>query len=144
MANDKATDKVEAFASDAQKAAKDQFAKVSRSLEDIAAFSQDNVEAMLKSSRIAAKALEELNAEIVSFSKKSLEESVAATKELSSVKSLPELVEKQSTYVKTSIEGVTKEITKVNEMYMSAMKDVFEPISARAMAAAEMVKSYRA
>ena len=138
-----AAKKVETLAADAQKAATDQFEKIAKSFEDVAAFNQDNFDALVKSSNVAVKAVEEMNAEIVSFSKKSVEEGVAAAKELSAIKTMPELLEKQSAFAKASMDDFMKQAAKFNELAMAAAKDVFEPMNARATAAADLVKSYR-
>ena len=140
----KTTSKVETLVDDAQKAANEQMEKVTKSLEDAAVFGQDNLDAIVKSSSIAVKAAEDLNSEFVSYSKKSIEEGVAAAKELTSVKSLPEFVEKQTDFAKTSLEGFMAQVARVNEMYLAAAKDVVEPLNARATVAADLVKSYRA
>lgn len=139
-----AANKVETLVDDAQKAANEQMEKVTKSFEDVAAFGQENMDALVKSSNIAVKAAEDLNAEFVSFTKKSMEEGVAAAKEMTSIKTLPELVEKQVDFAKTSFDGFMKQATRFNEMYMAAAKEVFEPINARATVAADMAKSYRA
>ena len=136
--------KVESLAADAQKAATDQFEKFSKSFEDVAAFGQETMDAMMKSSNIFVKAAEEMNAEFMSFSKKTMEEGVAAVKEMSSVKTMPELVEKQAAFAKSSLDGYMKQAAKFNEMFMAAAKDAAEPMNARAVAAADLVKSYRA
>ena len=138
-----AAKKVETLVDDAQKAATEGYEKLTKGFEDIAAFNQDNVDAIVKSSGIAVKAVEELNAEIVSFSKKSVEEGVAAAKELSAIKTMPELLEKQTAFAKSSVDDFMKQATKFNELAMAAAKDVFEPMNARATAAADLVKSYR-
>ncbi len=139
-----AAQKVETLAADAQKAATDQFEKMSKSFEDVAAFNQDNMDAFMKSSNIAVKAVEEMNSELMSFSKKSVEEGVAAVKEMTSVKTLPEFVEKQAELAKTTLDNFMKQSAKLNEMFMAAAKNVAEPMNARASAAADMVKSYGA
>ena len=139
-----AAKKVESLAADAQKAATDQFEKFAKTWEDAAAFGQDNVDAIMQSGNIAAKAVEEINAEFVAFSKKAMEEGVAAAKDLGAIKSVPELMEKQAEFAKTSLDGFMKQAAKMNELYMAAAKDVFEPMNARAAAAADLVKSYRA
>ena len=69
--------KVETLVEDAQKAANDQVAKITKSFEDAAAFGQDNVDALVKTSSLAVKAAEEMNAELASYSKKAFEEGVA-------------------------------------------------------------------
>lgn len=136
--------KVETLAADAQKAATDQFEKMSKNLEDVAAFNQDNMDAFMKSSNIAVKAIEEMNAEFMTFSKKSVEDGVAAVKDMTSIKTLPEFVEKQAELAKVSLDGFMQQTAKFNEMFMAASKEVVEPMNARAVAAADMVKSYGA
>lgn len=140
----KAANQVETLVDDAQKAATEGYEKMSKGFEDVAVFNQDNVDALVKSSGIAAKAVEELNAEWMSFSKKSIEEGVAAAKEMSSVKSIPEFVEKQADLAKTSFDAFVKQSARFNEMYLAAAKDVYAPLTERASAAADMAKSARA
>jgi len=140
----KAANQVETLVDDAQKAATEGYEKMSKGLEDVAVFNQDNVDALVKSSGIAAKAVEELNAEWMSFSKKSIEEGVAAAKEMSSVNSIPEFVEKQADLAKTSFDAFVKQSARFNEMYLAAAKDVYAPLTERASAAADMAKSARA
>ncbi|MEM8753276.1 MAG: phasin family protein [Pseudomonadota bacterium] len=135
--------KVETLAADAQKAAADQFDKFTKSFEDMAAFGQETIDALVKSSNLAVKATEEMNAEFVSYSKKAMEEGVAAAKDLSAIKTMPELVEKQSAFLKDAMDGYMKQTVKMNEMFMAAAKDVSEPLSARAMAAADLMRSIR-
>ena len=74
MAAAKATPKkVETLVDDAQKAATEQIEEGSNSMGDLSVFGQHNADALVKSSSIAVKAVQDMNAEIVSFSKKSLE-----------------------------------------------------------------------
>ena len=140
----KAANQVESLVDAAQKAATEGYEKMTKGFEDVAVFNQDNVDALVKSSGIAAKAVEELNAEWMSYSKKSIEEGVAAAKEMSSVKSLPEFVEKQADLAKTSFDAFVKQSARFNEMYLAAAKDVYAPLTERASAAADMAKSARA
>jgi len=139
-----ATKQVEEFTAEAKKTMEEGVEKMSKGLEDATAFGQDNVEAMVASGKAFAKAAEEMNAEIAAFSKKSYEDSIAAAKELTSVKSVPELFEKQTEFAKSSFEGFVAEATKLNEIYAAAAKDAFAPLNARFTAASEMVKTYRA
>ena len=139
-----ATKQVEEFTAEAKKTMEEGVEKMSKGLEDASQFGQDNVEAVVASGKVMAKAAEEMNAEIMAFSKKSYEDSMAAAKELSSVKSVSEFFEMQTTLAKSSFEGFVAEATKLNEMYAAAAKEAFAPINARFTAAAEMVKGYRA
>lgn len=117
---------------------------MTKGLEDIAAFNQNNIDALVKSLSIAAKAAEELGSEWMSFSRKSVQESVAAAKKMTSDKSIPEFVEKQAYLAKTSINAFVKQSARFNEMYLAAAKDVYAPLTGRASAVADMAKSARA
>jgi phasin family protein len=134
--------KIETFAADAKKSMSVQMEKMSKSFEDAAAFNQESFDAMTKTSNMCVKAAEEINADLMAFSKKAVEDTVAAAKEMAASKSVMELMEKQSDYAKTTFDGMMKQATKMNEMAMAAAKESLEPINARFTAAADMVKSY--
>jgi phasin family protein len=137
-----ATAKVETFVADAQKSATEQFEKFSKGLEGFTTFSQDNVDALVKSSEIAAKAAEGIGTEISAFSKKSFEDGVAAAQDFASAKTLTELFEKQTSYAQSTFEGFVSQATKMNEIYVAAAKDITAPIGARVSAATDAMKSF--
>ena len=139
-----ATKQVEEFTAEAKKTVEEGVEKMTKGVEEATQFGQENVEAIVASGKVVAKAAEEMNAEIISFSKKSYEDSMAAAKELTSAKSVTEFFEKQTEFAKTSFEAYVAEATKLNELYTAAAKDAFAPLNARFTAAADMVKTYRA
>lgn len=139
-----ATKKVEEIAVETQKTMEEGVEKMSKGIENAATFGQDNVEAVVTSSKIATKAAESMGAEIAAYSKKAYEDSMAAAKELTACKSAAEFVEKQTEFGKISIEGFVAEAAKLNEMYTAAAKEVFAPLNVRFTAAAGIVKDYRA
>ena len=130
----------ETFAAEAQKNMSQSMEKMAKSFEDAAAFNQASVDAMMKSTTVSMKGMEELNAELMAFSKRSMEESVAAAKDLAASKSVMEMVEKQGAFAKSWTDGFMKQMTKINELALAASKDAMEPLSARASAAAELAK----
>ena len=136
--------KVEEFTAEAQKTMQEGVEKVTKGFEDAAGFGQENLDAVVESGRVAAKALENINAGMIAFSKKSYEDGLAAMKEITACTSVTEAVEKQNEYAKASLDSFVAEATKMNEMFTAAAKDVFEPINARMHAAADMMKTYRA
>lgn len=137
-----ATKQVEDLTVEAQKTMEQGVEKMTKGLEDMTAFNQESVEAMVASSKVFAKAAEEMNAEIMAFSKKSYQDSMAAVKDMSSVKSVTELFEKQTEFAKSSFEGMVAEATKLNDMYAAAAKEAFAPLNDRFSAVAEMAKGY--
>ena len=112
-------------------------------IESVTAYSLENVDAIVASSKVAAKAVESLSAEISAYSKKSYEDGMAAAKELTACKSVNDFVEKQTEIGKSSIEDFVTGATRFNEMYIAAAKGIFAPLNDRFTAAAGMVKDYR-
>jgi phasin family protein len=131
---------MEAFAADAQKAITENMEKATKSVDDIASFSQGTFDALMKSQGVAAKALEEINAEVIAFTKKTMEEGVAHAKDVSSAQTVTEFFEKQASFAKMSFDAMVKQSTKMNELVTAAAKDAMEPINARMTAAADMMK----
>ena len=137
-----ATAKVETFMADTQRTVTEQFEKLSKGLEGLTTFGQDNVDALVKSSEIAAKAAEGIGTEISAYSKKAFEDGVAAAQDFASAKTMTELFEKQTSYAQTALEGFMSQATKMNEIYVAAAKDITAPLGARVSAATEAMKSF--
>lgn len=139
-----ATTKVETLVADTQKNMGEQFEKFSKSLEGVTAFGQENVDALVKSSEIAAKAAEGIGSEISAYSKKAFEDGVSAAQEFASAKTMTELFEKQSAFAQTAFEGWMHQATKMNETLVAAAKDITAPLGARVSAATDAMKSFNA
>jgi len=135
-----ATASVEEFAADAQKNLTDGMEKMTKGVEEFTSFGQENVDAVVKSSEIAAKVAEGLGAEVSAYSKKSFEDGVAAAQDLATSKNMTELVEKQTAFAQSAFEGFMAQATKMNEMYMAAAKDISAPLNARVNATSGLVK----
>jgi len=136
-----ATAKVETFVADAQKTATEQFEKLSKSFEGLTTFGQENVDAIVKSSEIAAKAAEGIGSEISSYSKKAFEDGVAAAQDFAAAKTVTELFEKQTAYAQAAFEGFVSQATKMSEIYVAAAKDISAPLGARVNAATGALKT---
>jgi phasin family protein len=138
-----ANQQVEEFTTEAKRSMEEGVERMSKGFEEVTQFGQDNVEAIVASGKVMAKAAEEMNAEVIAFSKKSYEDSMAAAKEIASARTVSEYFEKQTAFAKTSFETFVAEATKLNEMYSQAAKEAFAPLNARFTAAAEIVKTSR-
>jgi phasin family protein len=137
-----ATAKVESLVADTQKTMTEQFEKLSKGFEGFTAFGQENVDAIVKSSEIAAKAAEGIGSEISAYSKKAFEDAVAAAQDFAAAKTMTELFEKQTAYAQSAFEGFVHQSTKMNEILVAATKDVTAPIGARVTAATERMKGF--
>ncbi|MEM6548459.1 MAG: phasin family protein [Pseudomonadota bacterium] len=136
------TKQVEEMTAEAQKTMEEGVEKMTKGMEDAAAFGQETMDAMTASSKIAARAMESVNAEIMAYSKKSYEDGLAAAKEMTSCKSVTELFEQQTQYSKLVMDGFMSHATKLNELYAAAAKEVFEPINSHFTTAMDRAKSF--
>ncbi len=139
-----AVQNAETMMKDAQGAFQTAFEKMTKSFEDMSKFGTANVEAAVKSNEISAKAAEAYGNKIVELSKANFDESVKAAQELSSVKTVNELFEKQTAFAKASFEKFTEQATALNDMATKSAKEAFAPINARVEAAGELAKSVQA
>jgi phasin family protein len=137
-----ATAKVETLVADTQKNVTEQMEKLTKGFEGLTAFGQENVDAIVKSSEIAAKAAEGIGTEISAYSKKAFEDGVAAAQDLAGAKTVTELFEKQTAFAQVAFEGWVSQATKMNEIYVAAAKDITAPLGARVTAATETMKSF--
>ncbi|MHA1552785.1 MAG: phasin family protein [Alphaproteobacteria bacterium] len=138
------TKKVEEIAVETRKTIEEGVGKMTKGIDNATVFGQDNVEAVVMSSKIATKAAESMGAEIAAYSKRAYDDSMTAAKELTACKSVTEFVEKQTEFGKAAIEGFVAEAARLNEMYAAAAKDAFAPLNARFTTATGIVTDYRA
>ena len=138
-----ATAKVETLVADTQKAVTEQFEKLSKGLEGLTTFGQENVDAIVKSSEIAAKAAEGIGTEISAYSKKSFEDSVAAAQDFASAKTLTELFEKQTSFAQAVVRGLRQPGDQDERDSTSRPPRTSRaPIGARVTAATEALKTF--
>ncbi|MCF6273797.1 MAG: phasin family protein [Rhodobacteraceae bacterium] len=140
----KSAPKAEDVFADAQKAFEAGTEKFGKGFEDVTAFGQETLDALVKSSEIATKVAEDLNGEIADFSKKSFDETVAAAKDIATAKTPTELFEKQAAFATSAFEGFFAQATKWNEAFTAGAKASFEPVNAHMDAAADLAKTYKA
>lgn len=112
-----------------------------KSVDEIAGMARVNVEAMLASSRAAAQGIEAIAREVADFSRKSFEETTAAARAMTTVKTPNELMQLQNDFAKTQFDAAVAEMSKLSETMVKLMGEVFEPMQARAAAAADKMKS---
>ena len=79
----------------------------------------------------------------MAYSKKSLDETVAASKALTSAKSVQEVVELQTQYAKTALEAYMGELNRWSETVSASVKDSLKPLNERATAMVEKAQSAR-
>ncbi|MEY4250056.1 MAG: hypothetical protein RJA87_1689 [Pseudomonadota bacterium] len=145
MANGAETMKktVEQFTAAGSTAFKEQVEKSLSALNDVNAQSKHNLEAVVASVTAATKGAEALGAQVIAFSKESMESQVAAAKSLTSAKSVQEAVELQTAYAKSAMETMMAQMTKMSETAAASVKDSMTPLNARMTAMVEKMQAAR-
>lgn len=133
----------ETFAASGVNAFKDSYEKSVTAMTDLNAHSKKNLEAVVASVTAATKGAETLGASAMAFSKKSMEDQVAAAKTLATAKSVQEVIEYQTTFAKTAFEGYVAEMKKMAEMVSASMKESMTPINERVTAMVEHAQASR-
>ena len=132
---------VEQFTTAGNQAFKDSIEKSLTALGEVNANSKKNLEAVVASVTAATKGAEALGAQAMAYSKKALEDQVAATKSLTTAKSVQEVVELQTAYAKSAFEAYIAHMTKASETVSASVKESFQPINERVTAFVEKIQA---
>ena len=133
----------EQFTLAGNQAFKDAIEKSLAALAETNTYSKKNLAALVASPTAAAKGAEALGAQAMAFSKKNIEDQMAAAKSLSSAKSLQEAMELQTAYTKSALETYMAEMSKMSEIVTASMKDSMKPLNERVTAAVERFQAAR-
>ena len=139
-----AAEKVQAQATtlfgDVNERAKTAMEKGTKMFEDMNEFSKGNVEALVESSKIAAKGAEEIAKYTTDYVKTSVEKATATAKQFAAIKSPTELFALQSEHAKSAMDSMMAETAKFTENYLKLLGEIAQPISNRVAVAAEKMK----
>ena len=111
--------------------------KAMKTAEELVAFSQGNVEAMMKAGQIWATGVQDLSKHIAAAAQASLDESMSAFKALTSVKSLKDAFELQSSFARAALEKSLAESGKLTDASFKLTEQAMAPITARVTVAVE-------
>jgi phasin family protein len=141
------TAKVQAQAENMQAAGAQAFRqgmeKSTASMTELNAHGKKTLDAMVESAAVAQKGAEALSQQALGFAKTSWEEGVAASKELSTARSVQEFFELQTAWAKKSMERYVAELTKTNEIVTATVKDSIKPLNERVTASVETFQAAR-
>ncbi len=125
------------------KAVREGLEKTTASMNELAAHSKSNLEALTASATAAQKGAEALSAQALSYGKTSWEHGVAAAQSMAQARSIQELIELQTTFAKTAMETHLSEVTKMTETLTATVKDSFKPVNERVTATVERFQAAR-
>ena len=116
---------------------KENMQKATKTAEQMMAFGQGNMEAMVKASQIYVTGVQDISKHFAASSKASLEEAVAFTKSLMGVKSVTEAIDLQTGFTRSSIEKAVSETNKLTDASVKLAEQTIAPITARITLAVE-------
>jgi phasin family protein len=111
--------------------------KAMKTAEEFVAFSQGNMEAIVKSSQIWATGVQSLSKHMADAAKATMEESMAAFKAMTSVKSLKDAIELQTSFARSALEKSMAESGKLTDASFKLTEQALAPITARVSVAVE-------
>jgi phasin family protein len=118
--------------------------KSARFAEEIADLSRGNMEAMMASSKTAAKYVETLTQGAADYSRRSFEQASTAMRSFAEVKSPTDFFRLQGDFARSAFDQMVAESARVSETMVKMSGDVAEPITSRYSAAAERMKAMAA
>ena len=128
---DETKTRVEALSADMNTRAKDAMAKTSKLAEEAVEFNKANVEALVEAGKIAAKNMETLGQEGVTFARKSFEDTTAAFKGYTAVKSPVDFFKLYAENSKKAFDAAVAQTSKTSELVVKMSNESFAPISNR-------------
>ena len=137
-------DRSQAMFGDMNERAKQSMERSTRIVEEMTDLTRGNVEALVASSRVAARGLETLTQEAAEFGRRSFEEASAAVRSFAEVRSATDLFRLQSDFARSAFDNMVAESSKMSEAMIKLAGDVAEPITSRYSVAAERVKNMAA
>jgi phasin family protein len=109
--------------------------------EEMNEFNKGNIEALVESGRVAAKAAETLGQQAAEAARKNFEQTTAVLKSFASAKTPTEFFQLQSDFARTAFDQMIAETSKNSETLLKVAGDVFQPLSNRFAVAADKFKA---
>lgn len=139
-----AADQFRAAFGDVNERAKSAMERSARFVEEVTELTRGNVEALVASSKVAARGVETLSQEAADYGRRSFEDASNALKSFAEVRSATDFFKLQSDYARGAFEGYVAETAKLSETVLKLAGEVAEPITSRYSVAAERVKGLAA
>jgi phasin family protein len=120
-----------------QEKVKEGMEKAMKTAEELVAFSQGNVEAMMKSGQVWAAGVQDIGKQIAATAQASLDETMSTFKALSSVKSLKDAFELQASLARSTMEKTLAESGRLTDASVKLTEQTLAPLTARVSLAVE-------
>jgi phasin family protein len=110
---------------------------MAKTVEDIFAFGQGNLEAFVKSNQIWATGVQDLSKAVAATAQAQLDHTFATVKALAAIKSVKEVVDLQTNLARASVEKVVAETGKLTDASVKLAEQAWAPINERVTLAVE-------
>ncbi len=108
-----------------------------KTAEEFVSFGQGNVEAIVKSSQIFATGMQDLTKQMAATAQASVEEALNTFRALTSVKSIKEALELQTTLARSTVEKALTQTSHVADSSLKLAEQAIAPIAGRMTLAVE-------
>lgn len=97
---------------------------------------RDNIEAAMEATNVAVKGFEQINAEVLAYTKESIEQTVEATKNIMASRTFQEALGAQNDFARAAFDRYVNHAVKLNTLFTETAKDAFSPFGQRVNAIA--------
>jgi phasin family protein len=111
--------------------------KTMKTAEDFLAFGQGNMDAFVKASQIWATGMQDISKQVAATAQANFDETMAAFKALSAVKTPKDALDMHATLARTSLEKAVTETGKLTDASLKLTEQAIAPITARVNLAVE-------
>ncbi len=118
--------------------------KSSKAVEELSEITKGNMEALVESSKIAAKGVESMGQSAAEYGRASFEKTSATLKSFASVKSPVEFFQLQSAMMTSAFDAMASETAKTSEAFLKLAGEIAQPISNRAAIVSDKLKALAA
>jgi phasin family protein len=137
----KVADRFQAVIGDANDRTRTAMERNTRIAEEMTDLSKGNVEALVASTKVAAKGVEALGQEVAELSRKSFEEASAALRGFADVKSPTDFFRLQGEFARSQFDTIVGQSARMSEAFIKLAGDVAEPLTSRYSVTAEKMKN---
>ena len=137
----KVAERVQAAFGDVNDRARTAIERNTRFAEELTELGRGNVEALVASTKVAARGLETIGQEVAEFNRRSFEDASAAMRGFADIKSPADFFRLQTEFARSHFDNVVSESSKLSEKMIKLAGDVAEPIANRATVTAERVRA---
>jgi phasin family protein len=136
--------RLEGFVAEFNEKAKAAMEKSSKAIEELSDLAKGNLEAVVESSKIAAKGVESIGQDAAEYGRKSFEKTSATFKSFAAVKSPAEFFQLQSELMTSTFDTMAAEAAKTSETMLKLAGEIAQPISNRVAIVSEKIKTIAA